>query len=372
MIITDEERSYADFGGSVGFGRLGSWHGGRNREPSEGSSKGIRGPAYAAKAVRGLRFTMEDRWAALPDLVVLPLCWAPGYGEDRLPTTTPPTPAQTKAQEPQARAPACPSPLPDLGADIADPSGDRLHFYAVYDGHGGAEVAKHCAETLHGRLRTLLLQRHPSTMNRAAKCSATSAAPSQPAPAGAGSKAAQAGGAAAEPASAPSPLLDPIAAETSLPQPGWSSSSALTSSSATPPPPSDTLPARGPGDADDQDSASSPHTPSSSQLALAQPGLPVDLAALPLGDSQPLHIESALTKAFVDTDQELFTTRNANEVGTTAVAALVGPNNLWVANTGDSRAVLCRGSVAMPLSCDHKASRRDEMKRVEAAGGYIW
>lgn len=41
-------------------------------------------------------------------------------------------------------------------------------------------------------------------------------------------------------------------------------------------------------------------------------------------------------------------------VGSTAVVAIVCPTHLIVANCGDSRAVLCRGKVAMPLSVDHK------------------
>ncbi len=35
-----------------------------------------------------------------------------------------------------------------------------------------------------------------------------------------------------------------------------------------------------------------------------------------------------------------------------------------IANCGDSRAVLCRGSRAVPLSADHKPDRPDEAARV--------
>lgn len=41
-------------------------------------------------------------------------------------------------------------------------------------------------------------------------------------------------------------------------------------------------------------------------------------------------------------------------VGSTAVVALVCSTHIIVANCGDSRAVLCRGKVPMPLSVDHK------------------
>ncbi|RWV93402.1 hypothetical protein GW17_00044140 [Ensete ventricosum] len=58
-------------------------------------------------------------------------------------------------------------------------------------------------------------------------------------------------------------------------------------------------------------------------------------------------------------------------VGSTAVVAVVGTKRIVVANCGDSRAVLSRGGVAVPLSFDHKADRPDEMERVEAAGGRV-
>lgn len=47
-------------------------------------------------------------------------------------------------------------------------------------------------------------------------------------------------------------------------------------------------------------------------------------------------------------------------VGTTAVVALVGSRMIYVANCGDSRAVLCRSGGALPLTDDHKAAREDE------------
>ncbi|KAF8380071.1 hypothetical protein HHK36_027541 [Tetracentron sinense] len=64
-------------------------------------------------------------------------------------------------------------------------------------------------------------------------------------------------------------------------------------------------------------------------------------------------------------------------IGSTAVVALVGKEELVVANCGDSRAVLYRGGAAVPLSHDHKVTfpaqpdRPDEMERVEAAGGRV-
>ena len=43
-----------------------------------------------------------------------------------------------------------------------------------------------------------------------------------------------------------------------------------------------------------------------------------------------------------------------NTMGSTAAVVVVGKEEIVVANCGDSRAVLCRGGVAVPLSRDHK------------------
>ncbi|KAL0337255.1 UNVERIFIED_CONTAM: protein phosphatase 2C 7 [Sesamum calycinum] len=58
-------------------------------------------------------------------------------------------------------------------------------------------------------------------------------------------------------------------------------------------------------------------------------------------------------------------------VGSTAVVAVVCSTHIIVANCGDSRAVLYRGKVPMPLSVDHKPNREDECARIEAAGGKV-
>ena len=47
-------------------------------------------------------------------------------------------------------------------------------------------------------------------------------------------------------------------------------------------------------------------------------------------------------------------TPQCDAVGSTAVVAVVTPDKIVVSNCGDSRAVLCRNGVAIPLSVDHK------------------
>ncbi|CBI31627.3 unnamed protein product, partial [Vitis vinifera] len=64
-------------------------------------------------------------------------------------------------------------------------------------------------------------------------------------------------------------------------------------------------------------------------------------------------------------------TPQCDAVGSTAVVAIVTPEKVVVSNCGDSRAVLCRNGVAIPLSSDHKPDRPDELLRIQAAGGRV-
>ncbi|KAK9009948.1 hypothetical protein V6N11_036469 [Hibiscus sabdariffa] len=79
-----------------------------------------------------------------------------------------------------------------------------------------------------------------------------------------------------------------------------------------------------------------------------------------------------MEKCFEKMDEEVNRKASGEDmVGSTAVVAVVGNGKLVVANCGDSRAVLSRGGVALPLSFDHKPDRPDELERVEAAGGRV-
>lgn len=51
-----------------------------------------------------------------------------------------------------------------------------------------------------------------------------------------------------------------------------------------------------------------------------------------------------------------------------ALFASVSIIQLYVANVGDSRAVLCSGGKAIEMSRDHKPNRSDEKKRIEDLG----
>ena len=57
--------------------------------------------------------------------------------------------------------------------------------------------------------------------------------------------------------------------------------------------------------------------------------------------------------------------------GCTANVVLIKNECLYIANAGDSRAVLARGKKATDLSVDHKPDMQQEKKRIEKAGGSV-
>lgn len=106
--------------------------------------------------------------------------------------------------------------------------------------------------------------------------------------------------------------------------------------------------------------------------------------------------DTALKETFLAVDTELRTVEGAKEVfriqrdlpdssvvdgnvareavaiaGCTAVVALVKDSILYVANAGDSRAVLARKGVAVEMSQDHKPELPEELARITAAGSFV-
>lgn len=57
--------------------------------------------------------------------------------------------------------------------------------------------------------------------------------------------------------------------------------------------------------------------------------------------------------------------------GCTAVVALLVGTDLYVANAGDSRCVVCRKGTAEPMSFDHKPEDKIEHDRIVNAGGRV-
>lgn len=53
------------------------------------------------------------------------------------------------------------------------------------------------------------------------------------------------------------------------------------------------------------------------------------------------------------------------------MVALLNGNELYVANAGDSRCIVCRNGKAIDMSVDHKPEDEVELKRITNAGGEV-
>lgn len=81
----------------------------------------------------------------------------------------------------------------------------------------------------------------------------------------------------------------------------------------------------------------------------------------------------SLFRAFQEVDQSYIRHTRDSHAGSTANLAVFdkGTGRLYIANTGDTRAVLSRDGVAMELSFDRKASDAEEIARIVRAGGFV-
>lgn len=88
----------------------------------------------------------------------------------------------------------------------------------------------------------------------------------------------------------------------------------------------------------------------------------------------PTTLNQSLTDCFVKIDNELRLI-DSDGCGSTACVAIVrkegNHNVLYVANIGDTRAVLSRSGKAERLSVDDKADNPDENARIKSTGGII-
>ena len=89
----------------------------------------------------------------------------------------------------------------------------------------------------------------------------------------------------------------------------------------------------------------------------------------------PNSVDFAITEAFENIDKQLYNCGHTY-VGTTATICLIRNENhqrvLYVANVGDSAAVLVRRDGVEQLTYDHKATDRSEVERVKLHGGSIY
>ncbi|XP_022721464.1 probable protein phosphatase 2C 6 isoform X2 [Durio zibethinus] len=82
--------------------------------------------------------------------------------------------------------------------------------------------------------------------------------------------------------------------------------------------------------------------------------------------------EVAMCKAYERADNAFKDEALApKSAGSTALVLIVSACQIIAANCGDSRAVLCRGTQAIPLTADHKLDREDELERITSSGGRI-
>ncbi|KAF6986681.1 hypothetical protein CFC21_004406 [Triticum aestivum] len=81
----------------------------------------------------------------------------------------------------------------------------------------------------------------------------------------------------------------------------------------------------------------------------------------------------AISETYKKTDSDFLDSEinTHRDDGSTASTAVLLGNHLYVANVGDSRAVISKSGKAIALSDDHKPNRSDERKRIESAGGIV-
>ncbi|KAG2436735.1 hypothetical protein HXX76_006259 [Chlamydomonas incerta] len=342
---------------------------------------------------------MEDMYAVQPNFFDIPLSPTADDLQDKLPTRIA-IQLETSAESPSSSAPL--SPNGGGGGSGAAAGGgthhgaaaaegdqsvnsygtasdavgmcDTLHFFGVYDGHGGCQAAEHCARRLHHHLSRSLAA--------ACGCLVTD-----------GNQLLQ----ATEPDSSQvdwsisSSLMQSVAKFACLNLNGGShdpvaaaaAAAAAAQASSSPPVPPSERPARRPllakSSVDSDSSASSapdehvlyplPENEADAMFDADSSGSSGSDRSD--GVSVTVLLEEALKEAFLKTDAEFANDGCAAMVGSTALVALVGTRKVWLANCGDSRAVLCRNGKAIQLTDDHKPEREDEAERVEKAGGQV-
>lgn len=103
--------------------------------------------------------------------------------------------------------------------------------------------------------------------------------------------------------------------------------------------------------------------PQALRAAIAARPKPFLKAALPKLDELLLGMDRELANTALE---------EVLRCGSTAAILLATASRLVVANLGDSRAVLCRGTSAVPLSKDHKPTDPEERRRITASGGGVF
>ena len=85
-----------------------------------------------------------------------------------------------------------------------------------------------------------------------------------------------------------------------------------------------------------------------------------------------MNFEGALDTAFMSIDKKVSEEDYAQDTGTTCCVVLITKENIYCANSGDSRAILVKkGTIVVELSEDHKPDNTNEEKRINAANHFV-
>lgn len=92
-------------------------------------------------------------------------------------------------------------------------------------------------------------------------------------------------------------------------------------------------------------------------------------------DFQQKNFIDGIRSGFLNLDENMRhipdITNGPDKSGTTAVCAFISPDNIFIANCGDSRAILCRNGVPIFSTQDHKPILPGEKERIINAGGSV-
>jgi serine/threonine protein phosphatase PrpC len=86
----------------------------------------------------------------------------------------------------------------------------------------------------------------------------------------------------------------------------------------------------------------------------------------------PNDIEGNFHKCFKELDEEIKKKGGCPNVGNTATVIYIDKNMIYIANVGDSSAVLVYNDKAAQVTIDDKATNPEEMKRIEKEGGKVF
>ncbi|KJE91475.1 hypothetical protein CAOG_02605 [Capsaspora owczarzaki ATCC 30864] len=94
-------------------------------------------------------------------------------------------------------------------------------------------------------------------------------------------------------------------------------------------------------------------------------------ALMQAGASPSAALVGAFQKVNDDYCASARSSSTSRTAGTTAVVAVVVGRTMYIANVGDSRAILCRSGRSVQMSFDHKPDVPEEQQRIEAQGGEV-